>query len=297
MSWVELHATTSSDYANTLSAQLELLGACAVTFQDAGDHPIFEPNYENPELWRETTVTGLFDETAPLESIIRYFEEIQAQGFIKNFSRKNIADQDWARACLDQFKPLRFGKRLYICPSWETPENPAAINVILDPGLAFGTGTHPTTRLCLEWLEKNIHGGETLIDYGCGSGILAIAALKLGAKKATAVDCDPQALLATEQNAKRNAIGSDTLCIQDISSAVNTADILIANILANPLIELASTFSTLVKPGGKIVLSGILANQLASVSNTFQRFFHMFPPTQKEGWGRLTGIRVENNLQ
>lgn len=292
MPWTELHATTSSDHANELSDQLVEFGAQAVTFQDAGNQPIFEPTPETPRLWHETVVIGLFDIEQPIDEVISYVENQAALGILKNFHLKHIADEDWERRCLDSFKPISFGSRLWICPSWHTPPDPNAVNVTLDPGLAFGTGTHPTTALCLQWLDANIDKNDLVIDYGCGSGILAIAALKLGAKQVIAVDNDPQALLATEDNAQRNHIDSTKLITQLPDVPINQkADILVANILAQPLIELAPLFAQLVKSGGKIVLSGILNEQAETVMKTYLTWFEMTPPTSKSEWSRLTGIR------
>jgi ribosomal protein L11 methyltransferase len=255
MPWNEIRIVTSADEANDLSDHLTALGAVAVTFQDAGDEPIFEPKPETPRLWHQTIVIGLFDSETLLESITESLDPLPYQVW-------HIPDENWERRCLEDFKPIQMGKRLWICPSWHQPPDPQAVNVILDPGLAFGTGSHPTTRLCLEWLDASITPDQSIIDYGCGSGILAIAALKLGAKKALAVDNDPQALIATRDNAERNHIDSKDLITQGPDENITEpADILIANILAQPLKELASHLASLTKPGGKIALSGILKDQ------------------------------------
>src|SRR6185312_1985647 len=200
MPWIELHSQTTADYADSLSDQLTLLGALAVTFQDAGDQPIYEPTPGAQNLWPETIVIGLFDNSLQPESLLAYLEDQQAAGLIQSFHFKNLPDQDWERICLDYFKPMSFGERLWVCPSWQTPPGPNSATVILDPGLAFGTGTHPTTALCLEWLDQHIQTGACVIDYGCGSGILGLAALKLGAKEVIAIDNDPQALEASQKN-------------------------------------------------------------------------------------------------
>jgi ribosomal protein L11 methyltransferase len=292
MPWIELHATTSAEFANDLSDQLTEHGALAVTFQDAGDQPIYEPSPETPRLWHETVVIGLFDDDHPLKEIIAYLEDQQALGFLKNFHIKPIADEDWERRCLDSFKPIQFGQRLWICPSWHTPPEPNAVNVILDPGLAFGTGTHPTTALCLEWLDKNIIGNEEVIDYGCGSGILAIAALKLGAKRVIAIDNDPQALQATRANAERNHIDSTRIITQTPESlVVKPVNILMANILASPLIHLAPQLADLTEKNGKIVLSGILKEQVDDIICAFSPWFVVQSPTYREKWTRVEGIR------
>lgn len=292
MPWNEIHITTSAEKANELSDQLVSFGAQAVTFKDAGDQPIYEPAPEDPRLWNETIVVGLFEDQHPLEEIIQYLETQQSLGKLKHFHLHHVADEDWVRRCLDSFKPIPCGKRLWICPSWHTPPDPNAVNVILDPGLAFGTGTHPTTSLCLEWLDQNIHSEDLVIDYGCGSGILALAALKLGAKKVIAVDNDPQALEATVANAERNHINSTQLTTQLPSQPIDLkADILIANILAQPLIELASKFATLIKKCGKITLSGIIIDQAQMVIKAYEPWFLIDKLSQKDEWVCLTGTR------
>lgn len=292
MPWLELHITASADQAALLSDQLMLLGAQAVTLQDAGDQPIYEPSDTTPRIWHETIIVGLFDYQQAMLPILTYLEEQQAAGLLKHIELKEVADEDWVRRSLDSFKPLCFGKRLWICPSWHTPPLSAAINIILDPGLAFGTGTHPTTALCLEWLDEHIQAEHYVIDYGCGSGILGLAALKLGAKHVLAVDNDPQALEATQYNAERNAVYSPQLRVS-LPGAVGDqkADLLIANILAKPLIDMAPCFEKLVKSQGKILLSGILADQINAVIEVYQATFLMQPPVCKGEWARLEGER------
>lgn len=292
MPWIELHATTTANRANELSDQLADLGAQAVTLQDAGDQPIYEPTPETPRLWHETVVIGLFDSEYPISTIVGFLEDQEALGLLKNFHIKHVADEDWERRCLDSFKPIHCGKRLWICPSWHTPPEPNAVNVILDPGLAFGTGTHPTTSLCLKWLDENILGGESVIDYGCGSGILAIAALKLGAQQVIAVDNDPQALTATLDNSERNHLDSTKLITQLPDAAIAaTADILVANILAQPLISLAPRFAELTHTGSKIALSGILIDQIDAVISAYSSNFVLQSPSYCDGWARIEGIR------
>jgi ribosomal protein L11 methyltransferase len=296
MPWTELHIKTTADYAPQLSDQLALLGAQAVTFQDAGDQPIYEPTPGDLHLWQETIVIGLFDCELPLNAILHYLEEQQATGLIKNFHRIAVADQDWERVCLDLFKPIQVGKRLWVCPSWHTPPNPKAVNMILDPGLAFGTGTHPTTRLCLEWLDKNIRNEKLVIDYGCGSGILGIAALKLGAEQVIAIDNDAQAIEATLKNAAQNEIALK-LATEFLASPAqkgaegHLADVLIANILAQPLIELAPYFAELTRFQGKILLSGILISQIEAIKAAYNPWFDLNEATCQNEWACLAGIR------
>lgn len=296
MPWIELHIKTTAEYANSLSDQLALLGAEAVTFQDAGDQPIYEPTPGELNLWQETIVIGLFSHELQPEPIFAYLEDQQASGLIKNFSLKDVADQDWERVCLEQFKPISFGQRLWICPSWQTPPDKDAVNVILDPGLAFGTGTHPTTGLCLEWLDQHIDNQALVVDYGCGSGILGLAALKLGAKEVIAVDNDPQALEATLKNTQRNGDLVAHLKVyfpQEINGLTIKANVLIANILAQPLIELAPRFSELTESGSDLLLSGILFEQIEQVIQAYQAWFSFKRPIiHRDGWARLEGKRL-----
>jgi ribosomal protein L11 methyltransferase len=293
MAWLEVHIQTTAKKADTMGDELSALGAQALTMKDAGDQPIFEPALNRaPALWPDTILVGLFDDQHNMDPVIAYLEKKRASGLINNFTIEALPDEDWERRCLDSFQPICFGKRLWVCPSWLTPPDVNAVNVILDPGLAFGTGTHATTSLCLEWLDENIHSGETIIDYGCGSGILAIAALKLGALSAEAVDHDEKALETTRENAELNQIQESQLktWLPDAFSA-EQVDLMVANILAQPLITLAPYLANLVKPGGKILLSGILKEQSEQVSAAYAPWFTMQHPVFKEEWTRLVGIR------
>lgn len=285
MEWIEFQITTTKEHAETLSDELTLLGAKSLTFRDDGDEPIYEPSLSGTPLWQEVLLIALFDSSDPIESIQQFLEEKREAHFLKKIMQRQFPDEDWTRQGLKDFKAMHFGKRLWICPSWETPIDPTAVNVILDPGLGFGTGSHPTTALCLKWLDENIKGGETLVDYGCGSGILAIAALKLGAKKAYAIDHDPQALESAEKNAERN----DVQLAMDFPK--EPADLLVANILANPLVELAPQIQKLVKIQGKIALSGILISQVDQVIQAYQPWFSMDPPLFQDEWVRLSGVK------
>lgn len=290
--WYEFHITTTAAHASALSDSLMLLGAQAITMRDGGNEPIYEPALHSTPVWQEIILVSLFDSDESMEPIGLYLEKQRALGLLKQFNLHVVPEEDWTRRCLESFKPLQFGKRLCICPSWLTPPNPNGCNVMLDPGLAFGTGTHATTALCLEWLGDHIESQDVIIDYGCGSGILAISALKLGAKKAYAVDHDPQALQATQNNGERNQLTFprlETLLPENFSP--EPASVLIANILAQPLIELAPLFATYVKSGGNLVLSGVLADQAESVLRAYSPWFEMLTPAQKEDWIRLDGTR------
>lgn len=277
---IEFRIIVTSEHADNLSAQLTLLGADAVTTVTLDE-----------ELSTTTTLLAYFEDDSMLVAATTLLDN---QAEIQDYEASHLDNHDWIRASLDQFTPQKIGTRLWICPNWLEAPEPSAINIMLDPGHAFGTGTHPTTWLCLEWLEVNIAGNETIIDYGCGSGILSIAALKLGAAHVSAVDLDENALLATAENANTNQIPASTLTIHTPESAPNTpADILLANILAQPLAELEPLFAALVKPQGKIILSGILTEQADEVSARYANHFIMSEPVVKDGWVRLVGSRRE----
>jgi ribosomal protein L11 methyltransferase len=201
-----------------------------------------------------------------------------------------VADQDWVRITQQQFEPLAISPRLWIVPSWHAPPDPQAINIVLDPGLAFGTGSHPTTYLCLDWLEHNLEPGASLIDYGCGSGILAIAARRLGAAKVTGVDIDAQALQASRYNAKQNGVEAGFVSTDE--PGIEAADVVIANILSGPLKVLAPLLAGLTHTGGHLVLSGILEAQASELTSIYQQWFEMLPVASRDGWVRLEGVRL-----
>jgi len=289
MAWIQFIFDSTPDGADLLSDQLSECGASAVTFQDNADQPIYEPEIGSTPLWQATNVIALFDADNDPDDVIARLTPLMAPNSLPNYRIEAVEDKDWVREWMDNFHPMCFGEKLWICPSWHQPPKPDAINILLDPGLAFGTGTHPTTALCLNWLDQADVKDKIVIDYGCGSGILAIAAALLGAKKVIGVDTDPQALEATQANADRNGVHIDTYLPQDCPAL--TADLILANILAGPLQTLAPTLTQLSKPNAAIVLSGILANQAAAVSDSYQTTFNMQIPTQKEEWIRLVGQR------
>ncbi|OGT22157.1 MAG: ribosomal protein L11 methyltransferase [Gammaproteobacteria bacterium RBG_16_57_12] len=285
MSWIQLKIASDQEHAEHLADMLHEAGAAAVTLEDAADQPIYEPPPGATPLWQQVCVAALFDAATDIDAVVARLPA----GL--SWRCEPLPDKDWERAWMDDFKPMRFGERLWICPSWCSPPDPAAVNLMLDPGLAFGSGTHPTTALCLEWLDRHPPHGQTVIDYGCGSGILAIAALKLGAAIAWGVDNDPQALISSRGNADKNSVGAGLhTCLPDELPAIK-ADKVIANILANPLITLAPRLAGLTRPGGVIVLSGILEEQQHSVARAYESFFAMAPAVTRDGWVRLEGIR------
>lgn len=267
-----------------LTSILEESGALSVTFTDKHDDPILEPTPGTTPLWLHVVVTALFDEE---QTAIEAKSIVSAQFQDLTYSISELADQNWERVCMDQFKPMRFGKRLWICPSWIEPPEPEAVNLRLDPGLAFGTGTHSTTSLCLNWLDEANLENKTVIDYGCGSGILALAALKLGAAKVYAVDIDQQALQATQNNADNNAIDPASLIIDFPHRLQEPVDLIIANILLTPLINLRAQFKELMKDDGLLVISGILNEQQDELIAAYKEDFHHQTTLNHENWSLL----------
>ena len=278
------------DDIEQLSDALEETGALSVTLTDQYDDPILEPAPGAAPLWPNVVVHALYALEAEAADAIVCLTTTHAN---LNYSIHPVPDQDWERTCLDQFKPQLFGKRLWICPSWLTPPDPDAVNLILDPGLAFGTGNHSTTSLCLTWLEQAPLNHQQLIDYGCGSGILALAALKLGAEHVHAVDIDEQALLATQNNASANAITETQLTISLPEALTTPVDILVANILLAPLIQLQSRFRELLKVNGTLVVSGILAEQAPGLIEAYQANFTHRTTIIDQDWALLEfGLKV-----
>ncbi len=300
MSWLQIVFDTTKDQAPALEDALLELGALSVTLQDnipdtGVDEPIYEPTRGETPLWQQTKLLALFDADTDADLVIAALGNSLRD--VPAWRAETLADQAWERVWMDDFKPMRFGERLWICPSWAQPPEPDAVVLRLDPGLAFGTGTHPTTALCLEWLDWQPLAGCTVLDYGCGSGILAIAALLLGAERAVAVDNDPQALIATRDNAERNSIAPERLAIclpEQIDQHLGNgaADVTLANILAGPLQALAPELARLTRTGGWIVLSGILAEQANTVALAYRSAFAMHGPTMSGDWARLKGQKI-----
>ncbi len=290
--WIQLVFHSDNQHAETLGDLLMEHEALSVTMEDGKDQPIFEPKPGETPLWNDTVVTALFEADMDLNPII---DMLKAHPDIdENFDYKieQVEDKDWVREWMDNFFPIQFGKRLWICPSWREIPDPQAVNVILDPGLAFGTGTHPTTALCLEWLDSLELAGCNVIDFGCGSGILAVAALKLGAGTVTGIDIDYQAIEASKANAERNACGDRLSLYLARDTPENLkADILVANILAGSLKELAAQIAGHLNTGGKLALCGLLREQAGELKNFYSQWFDMDEPAHKDDWSRLTGIR------
>lgn len=272
-----------------LGEALENTAALYITLTDKHDDPILEPELGTTPLWPHVVIHALYASEQDAEQAMITLLTTHPH---LDYTLQPVPDNDWERVCMDNFKPQQFGERLWVCPSWLTPPDPGAVNLILDPGLAFGTGTHPTTALCLSWLEQAHLNGQTIIDYGCGSGILALAALKLGATHAMAVDIDEQALLATRNNAATNNLAEKTLTV-DFPDALASAsaDIIIANILLTPLITLEQRFHHYLKPNGTLVVSGLLDTQASDLLSAYQTHFKHEATHTKEGWALLVFTR------
>jgi len=287
MPWIQISFQATRDTASSLSDALTSAGALSVTMQDAKDQPLLEPGVGETPIWDQVIVTGLFPQgTAEQATLKKINHHWQAPNLPPHFFSV-LEDKVWEREWMREFHPMRFGQRTWICPSWLPVPDADAVNILLDPGLAFGTGTHPTTALCLQWLDEHIKGGECVIDFGCGSGILSIAAAKLGATEIWAVDNDPQALTATNNNAESNDVQSLIHCVDAKQSLDVQADIIIANILANPLISLETLFKNLIKANGIAILSGILIEQSDSVVAAYQNDFILENRSILEDWSRL----------
>ncbi|MBV1931775.1 MAG: 50S ribosomal protein L11 methyltransferase [Porticoccaceae bacterium] len=291
MSWLQLHLDTSSEASAPLEQALLDSGAVSVTLSDSADVPILEPGVGETPLWQKLTLTALFPADIDTDLVLLQLSADSGQS-LPPWRWEILEDQAWERLWMDHYHPIRCGQRLWICPSWCQPPEPDAINLMLDPGLAFGTGSHATTFLCLQWLDSLDLEGKTLIDYGCGSGILAIAATLLGARKVIAIDNDPQALLATADNAQRNGIDKDKLCICGPDEQTPEAsDYLVANILAAPLIQLAEHIMKSVKAGGQLCLSGIVDGQVTEVREAYVGHFAFMPPVNQDDWVRLVASK------
>ncbi|MFC4763762.1 50S ribosomal protein L11 methyltransferase [Dyella koreensis] len=297
MPWLELSLTIRSEQQPRVEEALDDLGALSVTLQDADaetpdEQAIFEPGVGELPLWPTITLNALFDAGTDRRGLSEALGELLPWLEPDQMLYHDVADEDWERAWMDQFKPMAFGRRLWIYP-WniEPPQDDDSVVVRLDPGLAFGSGTHPTTALCLEWLDGQDLAGKTLIDYGCGSGILAIAALKLGVSSAVGVDNDPQALTASADNAERNEVADRLALFLPDDLEAEPAEVFIANILAGPLGELAPIFAAAAKPGAPFAISGILKGQEDELLQRYAEWFEDLRVDTREDWVRISGKR------
>ena len=299
MAWLELSLTLRAEQQQRIEGALEDLGALAVTLQDADvdtpdERAIFEPGVGETPLWASLQLQALFDADADRAGLVAALLELVPELEPDQLRFRTVEDQEWTRAWMDTYRPMAFGRRLWIYPwNLEPPADLGADTVIvrLDPGLAFGTGTHPTTALCLEWLDAQDLAGATVVDYGCGSGVLAIAALKLGAARVIGVDLDPQALDASRDNAERNGVSDRLTLLLPGAYVPAPQPFLVANILAGPLAELAPLFAASVAPGGRLALSGILAGQQDELLVRYGQWFDALEVTERDGWVRIAGRR------
>ena len=293
MPWQQLSLEAGDLSPQQLSMFFEEQGALSVSFEDAADQPLFEPDPGSTPLWSATRITALFETTADFSALKQQLASTFGATVVERLHEDTLQDQDWERVWLDQFHPMQFGRRLWVCPAGQRPLDAGdAVLIDLDPGLAFGTGTHATTALCLQWLDEHPPVEQRVLDYGCGSGILAIAALKLGAAAAWGVDIDEQALWASRENAARNGVDAGLMTALPAALPDQCFDLLLANILANPLIDLAPRLAGLVRSGGDLVLSGILAEQADALCAAYARWFSLSETAEKDGWVRLHGVRV-----
>jgi len=292
MTWHQISVITDEATAPRIADWFDNLGAVSVTYMDAEDEPVYEPAIGETKIWSNTQVIALFELEADPDQIKAKLFASFADKSLHGWLHEELADQAWERAWMEYYRPMKFGDKLWVCPTGQEQSETGTVCLILDPGLAFGTGTHPTTALCLEWLASHDLTGKTVIDYGCGSGILAIAAILLGAKEAHAIDIDPQALTATRDNAIKNNVLDRITCYFPDQYSGRQTDIVLANILAKPLIDLSEQICALLAPEGQLILSGILQEQAGSVSDAYRRYLPINPPVQQEDWIRLDGKKT-----
>lgn len=291
MPWQQITVTTDEQTAPQIAELFDHLGAVSVTYMDAEDEPVYEPAVGETKIWSNTQVIALYELDADLERVAARVQCVFGASRLHDWKQELVEDQVWERAWMEYYQPMKFGDKLWVCPTGQEQHEPGTVCMLLDPGLAFGTGTHPTTALCLEWLAGHDLNGKTVIDYGCGSGILAVAALLLGAKEAHAVDIDPQALTATVSNAEKNAVQDKIKVYLPEQLPAMRGEVVLANILAKPLCELSARIAALVAPGGALVLSGILAEQAEQVAQAYRTAIEVNAPVQQEDWIRLDGLK------
>ncbi len=293
MPWWQLSVSCEAAELVTVESLMLEQGSLSISISDARDEPIFEPLPGETPLWSHSVITGLFEAAVSAEDLTQSLSSVLPDHLVASLRCQALEDEDWKNSYQHHFNPLQVGSALWIVPSWHQPPDPDAVNITLDPGMAFGTGGHATTALCLGWLGEHSINNFEVIDFGCGSGILGIAALKLGARRVQAVDIDPQALTATRENCRINEIDDSAIMIgQPDELDQLPVDLLMANILCQPLIDLKQQLSALVKPGGKILLSGILKEQVETLQSVYQEYFQLDPAETMDDWARLTGTRI-----
>jgi ribosomal protein L11 methyltransferase len=294
--WQQLELECSASILSTLTDYLENAGAVSVTYQAAQENLLTEPSPGSQPLWDHVKLTGLFEETYNIEQLSNHLQKSFQNDGIQKITFITVEEKDWQNKWMEDFKPIHVSSKLWICPEWSEPPNPDAINIKLNPGLAFGTGSHPTTAMCLNWLDHYIKEDSIVLDFGCGSGILAIAALKLGAREAYAVDIDKEALKVTRENARNNAIDENKLFIRLPHEIGNIkVNVIVANILAQPLIDLAEIITQYANDKTIIALSGILTDQAKTVMARYKQWFDFETPSAQDGWILLSGIHIPGN--
>jgi ribosomal protein L11 methyltransferase len=285
--WIQISVRVDKERVESAESVLFETGAVSVTLLDAEDHPVHEPGPGEMPLWPDVVVQGLFQAEIETTAVIRALERAGLVDDPTRIQREELVNRDWERAWMDQYQPMAFGNELWICPSHIEPDPEWPLVIRLDPGLAFGSGTHPTTALCLEWIDSLDLADRTVIDFGCGSGILAIACALKGAREVIAVDHDPQALQATSDNARRNGCEDLIDCLDPGQFKAQTVDCVVANILAGPLIKLAPVLQSCVADGGQLILSGILRDQADAVIRAYQPELRLADHSAREDWVRL----------
>ncbi len=294
MPFLQVNIVVPSSHAELLSDELMEVGALSTAIEDAyagtdKEQPIFdEPNEPSAEIWEQSLIIAMFDADTDVDAAVALLPD-NMRPVKEAYTVTSVADQDWVKLTQSQFDPIHVSERLWITPTWHEAPTDGSINIELDPGLAFGTGSHPTTFLCLRWLDANMPQGAAVLDYGCGSGILAITAAKLGAGKVVGVDIDKQAIRASHDNAAQNQVNIEVYLPDE--QPEGQFDVVVANILANPLRMLGQMLAGRVKTDGQIVLSGILAEQVEEISALYQQWFDMKPATIQDGWACLFGIK------
>ena len=296
MSWLELSVRVSRQNAPLVESLLQNEPVLALTMTDDADDPVLEPGVGETPLWPAVCVTALFSGDTAVEPLARMLSLVPGVNRPQQVNFRKFEDQQWERVWLDRFQPMRFGSGLWIVPGDQEAPSEALHVLRLDPGLAFGTGTHPTTRLCLQWMDGHDFSGQTVVDYGCGSGVLGIVAAIKGAAGVICVDNDPQALIATSENAARNDVADGIHVLMPAEFKPVPADVVLANILAGPLIELAPVLLTSLRPGGSLVLSGILEEQVDEVAGAYRLHFDQLIITADDGWVRLHGSKSAQGL-
>jgi ribosomal protein L11 methyltransferase len=293
MSWLEVSVRVSRQHAPLVESLLQNEPLLALTLTDDGDQTVLEPGVGETPLWPSVCVTALFDGDTPMEPLTQMLSLVPGVDRPEQVSFRKFGDQQWERVWMERFKPMRFGQGLWIVPGDQLAPSGAVHILRLDPGLAFGTGTHPTTRLCLEWVDGHDFKGQKVLDYGCGSGVLGVASALKGAIEVVCVDNDPQALLASRANAERNNVSDGLRVLLPEQYEAIQADVVMANILAGPLISLAPRLLASLRPGGYVVLSGILEEQAGEVLEMYQNDLEDPGITVDDGWVRIQGKKIQ----